>query len=92
MNKFALSLLAPAVLWAGSAWAQQSVGSAVSTASGATSAAVGERSTQTSEHRALQCSKDNPYIEYRDCVNASTRDSNAKVRMAQVTSMSVRRG
>ena len=28
------------------------------------------------------CSKDDPFIEYRDCVNASTRDPNAKVRMA----------
>ena len=26
--------------------------------------------------------KDNPYNEYRDCVNASTRDPNAKIRMA----------
>ena len=28
------------------------------------------------------CSKEDPYIEYRDCVNASTRDQNAKVRDA----------
>jgi hypothetical protein len=28
-----------------------------------------------------QCSRDNPFIEYRDCVNASTRDPNAKVRL-----------
>ncbi len=27
------------------------------------------------------CSKENPFIEYRDCVNASTRDPNAKVRL-----------
>jgi hypothetical protein len=31
---------------------------------------------------AQRCSTDNPNIEYRDCVNASTRDSNAKVRLA----------
>ncbi len=30
---------------------------------------------------ALRCSTENPNIEYRDCVNASTRDSNAKVRL-----------
>ncbi len=27
------------------------------------------------------CSNQNPHIEYRDCVNASTRDPNAKVRL-----------
>lgn len=27
------------------------------------------------------CSSQNPNIEYRDCVNAKTRDPNAKVRM-----------
>ena len=27
------------------------------------------------------CSKENRFIEYRDCVNAFTRDPNAKVRM-----------
>jgi hypothetical protein len=28
-----------------------------------------------------RCSNENPSIEYRDCVNASTRDPNAKVRL-----------
>jgi hypothetical protein len=28
-----------------------------------------------------RCSAENPNIEYRDCINASTRDPNAKVRM-----------
>jgi hypothetical protein len=28
-----------------------------------------------------RCSSENPNIEYRDCVNASTRDPNAKVRL-----------
>lgn len=27
------------------------------------------------------CSNENPNIEYRDCVNASTRDPNAKIRL-----------
>jgi hypothetical protein len=27
------------------------------------------------------CSNQNPHIEYRDCVNASTRDPNAKIRL-----------
>jgi hypothetical protein len=29
----------------------------------------------------LVCSNRNPNIEYRDCVNAATRDPNAKVRL-----------
>jgi hypothetical protein len=28
-----------------------------------------------------RCSNENPDIEYRDCVNASTRDPNVKVRL-----------
>lgn len=36
------------------------------------------RDGQDPSHR---CSVENPNIEYRDCVNASTRDPNAKVRM-----------
>jgi hypothetical protein len=28
------------------------------------------------------CWKENPYNEYRDCVNAATRDPNSKIRMA----------
>ena len=28
-----------------------------------------------------RCSAQNPNIEYRDCVNASTRDPNAKIRL-----------
>ena len=28
-----------------------------------------------------RCSSENPNIEYRNCVNASTRDPNAKVRL-----------
>lgn len=28
------------------------------------------------------CWKENPFNEYRDCVNAATRDPNAKIRMA----------
>ncbi len=28
------------------------------------------------------CWKENPFNEFRDCVNAATRDPNAKIRMA----------
>ena len=28
-----------------------------------------------------RCSSENPNIEYRDCINASTRDPNAKIRL-----------
>ncbi len=34
--------------------------------------------TKTPAH----CWKENPFNEYRDCVNAATRDPNAKIRMA----------
>jgi hypothetical protein len=37
---------------------------------------------QDGQDAAQRCSTENPNIEYRDCVNASTRDSNAKVRLA----------
>jgi hypothetical protein len=40
-------------------------------------APLGRDGQQTS----ARCSKANPFMEYRDCVNASTRDPNAKVRM-----------
>ena len=33
------------------------------------------------EDTSPRCSNENPNIEYRDCVNASTRDPNAKIRL-----------
>jgi len=39
--------------------------------------AMGRRGEDVSE----RCSAQNPNIEYRDCVNASTRDPSAKVRL-----------
>jgi hypothetical protein len=41
-------------------------------------AAVLGRDGQDARQR---CSAENPNIEYRDCVNASTRDPNAKIRL-----------
>jgi hypothetical protein len=37
-----------------------------------------ERPSTTPPH----CWKENPFNEFRDCVNAATRDPNAKIRMA----------
>ena len=45
---------------------------------GPRAAAVLGRDGQDARQR---CSAENPNIEYRDCVNASTRDPNAKIRL-----------
>jgi hypothetical protein len=46
--------------------------------SGPRAAAVNGRDGEDARQR---CSSENRNIEYRDCVNASTRDPNAKIRM-----------
>jgi hypothetical protein len=57
----------------------RSPGAAANGASGAPKAVVAiGRDGQDAGHH---CSNENPNIEYRDCVNASTRDPNAKVRL-----------
>ena len=64
-------LAAVAALGAGPAFAADEVASTVP--------AQAERpATTTPRH----CWKENPFNEYRDCVNAATRDPNAKIRMA----------
>jgi hypothetical protein len=80
MKKLALILLANVALCTAPAFAQQSA-PASAAASGGTGAGGGEKVNTPGDHQSL-CSKDNPYIEYRDCVNANTRDKNAKVRLA----------
>jgi len=91
MKTLALILLANAALWSAPAFAEEPAPAptTVATASGETAGSAG-RAGASGEHPELLCSKDDPYIEYRDCVNASTRDSNAKVRMAQVGAASPR--
>lgn len=90
MKNIGLILLASAALCTNPAIAQEPAAGAA-TASGLAHADGRDQAKTSGDHRELPCSKDNPYIEYRDCVNAHTRDRNAKVRMAEAAS-SVRRG
>jgi hypothetical protein len=41
-----------------------------------------QQSATTKTTTRPHCWKENPYNEFRDCVNAATRDPNAKIRMA----------
>lgn len=90
MGKIALILMANIALGAMPAFAQgpAMAGDAPSSSS---QAGDSDQSRSSGDHGELRCSKDNPYIEYRDCVNASTRDNNAKVRMARAA-VAARRG
>jgi hypothetical protein len=96
MKEIALTLLASAVLFSAPAFAQETAtagaeasrSTQVEAGGQATASALnhdegGDRAKTAGNHREPQCSRENPYIEYRDCVNAHTRDKNAKVRMAQ---------
>ena len=82
MKKIVGILLASAVLYAGPAFAQEPA-AAGAKASDSTPADRSSEANTSSDHREPQCSKDDPYIDYASCVNAHTRDKNAKVRMAQ---------
>ena len=79
MKTLALLLAAAAVIGAMPAFAEESLPSQDSAAS-ALALQAGTAPERTGPPNL--CSKEDPYIEYRDCVNASTRDSNAKVRDA----------
>ena len=82
MKKIVLILIANTALCVAPAFAQE-LATAGGAASGSTRAGADDQAKTSGDQGELRCSKDNPYIEYRDCVNASTRDNNAKVRMAQ---------
>ena len=78
MKTFALALAFAAALAAPAAFAKPAprpAPPAVRTAS--SEAPIGRDGQDTRQ----VCSSQNPNIEYRDCVNASTRDPNAKVRL-----------
>jgi hypothetical protein len=87
MKTFALVLVSLSLIGAGAGGAhaqeqtsapaqqQQSVQPAAKVASA--EAPIGRDGQAASNY----CSKENPFIEYRDCANAATRDPNAKVRM-----------
>jgi hypothetical protein len=83
MKTFALAALILAVCASPSLARSARVGppkkAAVRTASNGPRAAavLGRDGQDASRH----CSNENPNIEYRDCVNASTRDPNAKIRL-----------
>ncbi len=66
-------LAAVAALGAGPAFAAEADASTPAPAP-----AQAQQPTTTPRH----CWKENPFNEYRDCVNAATRDPNAKIRMA----------
>jgi hypothetical protein len=82
MKTFVLALALAGALGAAAAHAEDQTSApaqsaAVNTRTAAAEAPLG-RDGQATSHL---CSTQNPNIEYRDCVNAATRDPNAKVRM-----------
>ena len=80
MKTFALALAFAASLGAASAFAEERPAAqpaAQSTRTASAEAPLGRDGQDTRQF----CSAQNPNIQYRDCVNASTRDPNAKVRM-----------
>ena len=91
MKKIALILVVNATLFASTAFAEErasatlpaDVAPAAAPApnNAGPSAAVAAPAGEAGLSSRNLCSKEDPYIEYRDCVNASTRDANAKVRM-----------
>jgi hypothetical protein len=76
MKTLALTLCLAAVFTAPAAFAKPARGSA-QTVRVASEPPLGRDGQDTRQ----VCSNQNPNIEYRDCVNASTRDPNAKIRM-----------
>ena len=82
MKTVALALAFAGALGATAAFAEDrpaasAPASAANTRTASAEAPLGRDGQATS----LVCSNRNPNIEYRDCVNASTRDPNAKVRL-----------
>jgi len=81
MKTFALALALAGALGATAAFAEDRSAapsqSSTNTRTASAEAPLG-RDGQATSHL---CSAQNPNIEYRDCVNAATRDPNAKVRM-----------
>lgn len=78
MKTFVFALAMAGVMTASAAYAEQQPAQQTQQARTASSEAPLGRDGQDTKQF---CSKQNPNIEYRDCVNAATRDPNAKVRM-----------
>ena len=80
MKTVALALVLAGALGATAAYAEDRPAASAPAANARTASAeapLGRDGQATS----LVCSNRNPNVEYRDCVNASTRDPNAKVRL-----------
>ena len=83
MKTFALALASLSLIAAAGAHAEERTAAPAQAAAqqpertASAEAPLGRDGQQTS----ARCSKANPFMEYRDCVNAATRDPNAKVRM-----------
>ena len=77
-------MLAVAAALAGSSAATSAFAEdqAPSTETASTQPERSEPPTRDGQYVGSLCSRADPYIEYRDCVNAATRDQNAKVRDA----------
>ena len=81
MKPLILLLAFAAALSAAPAFAEDGASPATQTAS-VQPEPRSEAPTRDGQYVGALCSKADPYIEYRDCVNAATRDQNAKVRDA----------
>ncbi len=80
MKTFLFPLVIASVMTASAAYAEDRAPAqtpAPASQSASSEAPLGRDGQDTKQF----CSKQNRNIEYRDCVNASTRDPNAKVRM-----------
>ena len=77
MKTFVLALAFAAALGAPAAFAKPAPVRATAIRTASSEAPIGRDGQDTKQF----CSSQNPNIEYRDCVNAKTRDPNAKVRM-----------
>ena len=81
MKTLALCLAFTAALAAPAAFAKPAPARAPARSTLSRTAAAEAPPGKDGQNTSLYCSSQNPNIEYRDCVNAATRDPNAKVRM-----------
>jgi hypothetical protein len=84
MKTFALVLASLSLMAAAGAHAEEQSSAPAQQASAQAPAKVASAEAplgRDGKAAANYCSKENRFIEYRDCVNAFTRDPNAKVRM-----------
>jgi hypothetical protein len=81
MKTFVLALAFAGALGAAAASAEDRSAAPVSTSDHARTASAEAPLGRDGQATSHVCSSQNPNIEYRDCVNAATRDPNAKVRL-----------